>query len=250
MQSLRDKLLAAGVVSKDQADKSKAKEEADKARKAAARHGGGHGSSNSHGGSQARGGGSRPAHAPQERAQRAPPPPRVREESPIEKERRENRERADKQKQIRDLVEAGEVTDRGAGVFHYRTRRKELRRMYLTAPQEQGLQSGDLAIVDRPNGNDRPHALVSREVAEQVLALDEKCIRFWAKSPTESFGFDDDAPTAAEQASSTEATAADEEKVAEVAAEPAESAEAAATAEAAETVEAAQTTEPVEPAAP
>ena len=156
MQSLRDKLLQAGVVTPEQAEKNRADAEAKK----------------------------RPA-----KPAAAPPP-----ESEKDRERRLNRELAEKQKKIRALCDAQEVQDRGEQAFFYRTRKRELRRMYLTPAQVGALEQGELAIVDRPNGNERPHALVPREIAEQVRQLEDRALRFWAKSPTEKYGFEDDPP--------------------------------------------------------
>lgn len=189
MQSLRDKLLQAGVVTPEQADKNKAQQEANERARREARHAKG----------QPR---------PQPKA-----PPKV--ESEKDRERRLNRELADRQKKIRGLCDANEVQDRGEQAFFYRTRKRELRRLYLKPEQLAGLEKGELAIVDRPNGNERPHALVPREIAQQVLELEERAIRFWAKAPGESYGFEDEPASAEEQAGAGEAGTADSENSAE-----------------------------------
>jgi uncharacterized protein YaiL (DUF2058 family) len=160
MQSLRDKLLQAGLVTAEQAEKSRSKPEALK------------------------------------RPPRGPSLP-ARVETDKERERRENRELADKQKKIRALCDAHEVSERGEQTFFFRTRKRELRRLLLKPEQVASLEKGELAVVDRPNGNERPHALVPRDIAEQVLALEPRALRFWAKSPTESFGFEDEPADAA-----------------------------------------------------
>ena len=157
MQSLRDKLLQAGVVTAEQAEQNRAKAQAEKRPK--------------------------PRHEP------AKP---VRVESEKDKERRLNRELADRQKKIRALCDEQEVVERGEQAFYFRTRKRELRRLYLLPAQVAALEKGELAIVDRPNGNDRPHALVPRNTAEQVLALEPRALRFWAKSESEHFGFEDE----------------------------------------------------------
>lgn len=194
MQSLRDKLLQAGVVSPEQAQKNKAQEEAEARRKREARHG-----------------------KPPQQARPAPPP---KVESEKERERRLNRELADRQKKIRALCDTQEVQERGEQAFFYRTRKRELRRLYLKPEQVAALEKGELAVVDRPNGNDRPHALVPRAVAEQVLALEERAIRFWAKGPGESYGFEDEPASAEEQAGAAEAGSADSENTSEPEPEP------------------------------
>jgi len=165
MQSLRDKLLQAGVVSAAEAEASAARAQAEKQAR--------------------RNVGKRSAPAPQR-----PEPDRARE-TDKERERRQNREQAARQKEIRALCDAHGVEDQGDQTFFFRSRRRELRRMHLQAEQVAALERGELAIVDRPNGNERPHALVPRAVAEQVLALEPKAIRFWARAPGESYGFED-----------------------------------------------------------
>ncbi|MBS2031307.1 MAG: DUF2058 family protein [Deltaproteobacteria bacterium] len=173
MQSLRDKLLQAGVVSREQADQSAARAEAERrARK---------------------------------EKKAAPPPPAAPVESEKERERRLNREAANRQKEIRALCDAHGIDTTGEQTFFFRTRKRELRRMHLTPEQVAALEKGELAIVDRPNGNERPYALVPRNVAEQVLALEQKAIRFWAKAPGESYGFEEDdaAPAAAPPSTSS-----------------------------------------------
>ena len=157
MQSLRDKLLQAGLVTKEQVDRAKE-------------------------------GAERKAKPPPRPAQAAPPPPR---ESEKDKERRLNRELADRQKQVRAICDASEIIERGEVAFFFRTRRRELRRMYLLPAQMAALEKGDLAIVDRPNGQDRPHSLIPRAAADQILPLEPRAIRFWARAPGESYGFED-----------------------------------------------------------
>jgi uncharacterized protein YaiL (DUF2058 family) len=189
MQSLRDKLLQAGLVTQEQAERSKQPVRPPKPAP-------------------------RPA-APSKPVRFEPPP-----ESDKDRERRLNRELAAKQQQVRVICDAGEVEERGEQTFFFRTRKRELRRLYLTPEQVKGLETGDLAIVDRPNGQDRPHALVPRAYAESILTLEPKAIRFWARSPTESYGFEEEPPEAA--VDSTEATTA-EATTAEAETKPSES---------------------------
>jgi len=174
MQSLRDKLLQAGVVTREQADQNAARADAERrARK-------------------------------EKKAAPPPPPPAAPVESEKERERRLNREAANRQKEIRALCDAHGIESTGDQTFFFRTRKRELRRMHLTAEQVASLEKGELAIVDRPNGNERPYALVPRNVAEQVLALEQKAVRFWAKGPGESFGFEGEEAAPSTEAPSTE----------------------------------------------
>ena len=173
MQSLKDKLLKAGLVS--DADVKKA--EAPKVRV--------------------------PDSAPEEKlsGHRAPAavrqPPRAAEPreatsrlpkfSPLQGSAAANREASRKQvqldRQIRELVLSGTVAiDDGATPFYYATRKNKLRRLLITEPQAQALQAGTIAIVERPDPGQIEHQLVTAECAEALLKLSDKTVRFFNKA--------------------------------------------------------------------
>jgi len=193
MQSLRDKLLKAGLVSEESAKKA----EAEKAAKPAPRP---PSSSSSGGGFDRRD--ARPPRRddrPPRRDDRGPsasrpPPPRRDEPAPIrvpklpplqgskEAHRLQARKQLELDKQLRDLVHANTVPlDVGATPFDFVTRKNKLRRLEITAEQAKKLELGELAVVERPDPDKIEHALVLPEIAQQMLALSERSVRFLNK---------------------------------------------------------------------
>lgn len=177
MLSLKDKLLKAGLVSEEAAKKADAEKEA--AKKAAQQ--------------RARGPVAASAKAPPPRRESAP----VRFEenrqvpkfAPLPGSKAWNQEEARKQqaldKQLRELVLGAQVTvEPGDRVFHFQTRKGKLRRLELSAAQGALLEEGKLAVVERPDPAQIEHALVPVEVAEKMLALSERAVRFLNKAGT------------------------------------------------------------------
>lgn len=198
LQSLRDKLLQAGLVTQDQAKKA---EEARPAPKAPT-------------GPKA---GNRPQAAERQKSpapRRQQPPAKAlspeeqkkREEDAafrerekmLNRERDENRKRAAEDRRrlegLRDAAEKHEVTERGDEAFHFTTRKKKVQRIYLSADQLQRLETGDLAIIDKPLPAELSFALVTREGAERALALDPKAVRFYNRGFGQTFGFKAEPP--------------------------------------------------------
>jgi len=204
LQSLRDKLLQAGLVTQDQA--KKAEEAKPKAPKAPERP------------RDRDRGQERPRHdrpksarpaaaAPQRPAKElSPEEQKKREEEAafrerermLNRERDENRKRAaEDRKKLEGLLAAAEkheVTERGDEAFHFTTRRKKVQRIYLSAEQLKKLEAGDLAIIDKPLPAELSFALVTREGAERALALDPKAVRFYNRGFGQTFGFKAEAP--------------------------------------------------------
>ena len=186
MQSLRDKLLKAGLVSEDAAKKS----EAEKAERAA----------------------SRPQRAaPPPQSSRPPPREHHRREEPVasripklpplqgskEAHRLNAKKQLELDKQMRELVLANTVpTDVGATPFYFVTRKNKLRRLELTEQQAKKLEQGELAVVERPDPDKIEHALVLPAIAEQLLALSPRAVRFLNKEGAK-VGFLTDAEIAA-----------------------------------------------------
>jgi|CXWL01.1.fsa_nt_gi uncharacterized protein YaiL (DUF2058 family) len=179
MLSLKDKLLKAGLVSEEQAQKVEAEKAS--AQKAAAE---------------------RAASRPQPAAARQPHAPRRREMrdevstpvearnvpkfAPLPGSKAWNQEEARKQqaldRQLRELVLAAQVAmEPGDRVFHFQTRKGKLRRLDLSAAQATLLEEGKLAVVERPDPAQIEHALIPVEVAEKMLALSERSVRFLNK---------------------------------------------------------------------
>jgi uncharacterized protein YaiL (DUF2058 family) len=185
MQNLRDKLLKAGLVSKEQTEKvaeepkpSRAAPRRDE-RPPAREH-------REH----------REHRGPPREHHRAPPP---RTESSIPKlpplpgskahqriEARKQRELDDK---LRDLVQNNQIpTEPGASTFYFVTRKGRLRRLEVSEAQAKQLEEGKLAVVERQEPAQIEHSLVLPEIAEKMLALFPKSVRFLNK-PGAAVGF-------------------------------------------------------------
>lgn len=197
MQSLRDKLLKAGLVSEDAAKKAEAEKAARPApearearrdgpprrddrpprREERPRHDDRPRRDDRPRDDRPRGGSFRP-----ERAVGAPVP----KLPPLAGSKEANRQAARKQleqdRAIRELVLANTVpVEPGATAFYFVTRKNKLRRLELTAEQAQKLEKGELAVVERPDPDKIEHALVVPAIAEQLLALSERAVRFLAR---------------------------------------------------------------------
>ena len=72
----------------------------------------------------------------------------------------------------------------GATPFYFVTRKNKLRRLELTPEQAKRLESGELAVVERPDPDKIEHALVSPAIAEELLKLSERAVRFLNKEGT------------------------------------------------------------------
>lgn len=185
MQSLKDKLLKAGLVTEEsanraEAEKSEARKQAQMQRSEPSR--------------------SRPPTS--ERSGRNDGSPRRHESRSDSHERRElrvpklpplpgskeaNRQASRKQleidRKIREIVLATQVTyERGETPFYFVTRKNRLRRLELTAELARKLETGELAVVERPDPDKIDHSLVPPSAAEQILALSAKAVRFLNKA--------------------------------------------------------------------
>lgn len=82
-------------------------------------------------------------------------------------------------RKLRDRVLATQVQlEPGATTFHFVTRKNKLRRLELTEAQAKLLQDGKLAVVERPDPDKIEHALVPPEVALELKALSPRTVRF------------------------------------------------------------------------
>lgn len=132
-----------------------------------------------------------------------------------------NRQAARKQleldKQLRELVLANAVAvEAGATTFYFVTRKNKLRRLELTDAQKAKLESGELAVVERPDPDKIEHALVPAAIAEQMKALSERAVRFLNKEGAKvGFLSDDEINARANEADASEAPDAPAEANAE-----------------------------------
>lgn len=175
MQSLKDKLLKAGLVSEDAAKKAETQAPAPRQHQA------------------------RPP--PPARTQARPRPPPLSEPAPSRLPRfaplpgsaAAAREASKKQleldRKIREKVMASQVLiDDGATPFYFVTRKNKLRRLTLTQPQADRIRTGELAIVERPDPDKIDYALVPPEVAKELMQLSSKTVRF-LNAGADSVGF-------------------------------------------------------------
>ncbi|MHB8878000.1 MAG: DUF2058 family protein [Myxococcaceae bacterium] len=197
MQNLRDKLLKAGLVSKEQ---SKEAEEAANRPKAAPR---------------------RVESSPrrQQREPRDVPAFDIPKLPPLPGSKAYHRLEALKQRELddklRELVLTTEVPlELGLHPFHFVTRKGRLRRLDLSEAQAKALEEGKLAVVERQEPGQIEHALVPPEIAERMMALFPKSVRFLAKAGA-AVGFLTEEELRAHQAS--EASAGPEESTAQAA---------------------------------
>jgi len=188
LQSLREKLLQAGLIDEEQAKRAEAEAAAERRRAAQKRRE-----------SSPRSG------RPKEEARKAQPlteeERRAREEElafrqrqrELEREREENRRRAQEDRKrmeaLRAIAEKHEITERGDEPFFFVSRKKKLLRMYLTRAQIEALERGELAIIDKPTPAELVQALVPRAAAEEALTVDPRAIRFYNRGNGETYGF-------------------------------------------------------------
>lgn len=188
LQSLREKLLQAGLIDEEQAKRAEAEAAAERRRAAQKRRE-----------SSPRSG------RPKEEARKAQPlteeERRAREEElafrqrqrELKREREENRRRAQEDRKrmeaLRAIAEKHEITERGDEPFFFVSRKKKLLRMYLTRAQIEALERGELAIIDKPTPAELVQALVPRAAAEEALAVDPRAIRFYNRGNGETYGF-------------------------------------------------------------
>lgn len=212
MQSLRDKLMKAGLVSEADAKRAEAEKKAPPPRAARAPE-------------------RRDARPPRNDESRIPKLP------PLAGSKEANRQLARQQletdRAIREKVLAGQVAlEPGATVFYFVTRKNKLRRLELSEAQAKLLQDGQLAVVERPDPDKIEHALVPPQVAEELLALSQKAVRFLNKAGAQvGFLSDEEIHQRATEADAPESDApeGDTNEPAPDAAEPAPAADSAAT---------------------
>jgi hypothetical protein len=223
VQNLRDKLLKAGLVTAEQAEK------ADKTAPPAPRPEGRR---------------ERPAPAgkasgplmvarlqPLASVPKLPPLAGSKASQRLEAKRQQEQDR-----RLREKVLAAQVVvDPGERTFYFVTRKNRLRRLELSDAQAEALEQGRLAVVERPDPAQIEHALVPAELALELVSEFPKAVRF-LNAPGSPVGFLSDeevkARAAAEAAETPEERAAadapeTEEQRAEDAADSAEATAAA-----------------------
>lgn len=184
MQSLRDKLLKAGLVSEEAAKKAESEKKAPPKSSAPPR---------------------RDDRPPPRRDDRPPPrrddrPFTPREDTsrlpkfaPLPGSKEAHRLQAKKQlesdRNLRERVLATQVAkETGDTPFYFVTRKNKLRRLELSAEQAKKLETGELAVVERPDPDQIEHALIPADVARELLPNHPKAVRF-LNAPGAAVGF-------------------------------------------------------------
>ncbi|MBL8919508.1 MAG: DUF2058 family protein [Myxococcaceae bacterium] len=165
MQSLRDKLLKAGLVTEDAAKKAETEKHAPPPKR----------------------------REPRDGPQRPRPEPALPKFAPLPGSKEAHRQLAKKQleadRELRERVLAAQVERQaGATPFYFVTRKNKLRRLELTEEQAKALEGGALAVVERPDPDQIEHALVPAAVARELLTQFPKAVRF-LNTPGAAVGF-------------------------------------------------------------
>jgi uncharacterized protein YaiL (DUF2058 family) len=143
MQSLKDKLLKAGLVTEQYAARASASPKESNARKEAP-------------------------------IPKLPPLPG----SPAA-QRQQSQKQLELDRQIRaKVLETQVAVEAGAQAFYFVTRKGKARRLDLSEAQAKQLEAGELAVVERPDPGSIEHALVPAKVALELKGLSEKVVRF------------------------------------------------------------------------
>lgn len=175
MQNLRDKLLQAGLVKPEDAQRAEtAKAAAQRPRNEVAPPPRRNGSS----GPRHNGGPGPVASRPPVRELAIPKLP------PLPGSKAHQRIEAQKQReidaQLRELVLTAQVpVERGEKTFFFVTRKGKLRRLELSEAQAKLLEEGKLAVVERQEPAQIEHSLVPPETAAKMFVLLPKAVRFF-----------------------------------------------------------------------
>jgi uncharacterized protein YaiL (DUF2058 family) len=171
MQSLKDKLLKAGLVTEEAAKKAEADKVAAAQRPPRRDE------------RPRRDDGPRAEHRPSRPERDEPASARLPKFAPLPGSKEASRQQAKKQleldRTIREKVLATQVAKAaGETTFYFVTRKNKLRRLELSAEQAAALEGGTLAVVERPDPDQIEHALVPADVARELMALHPKVVRF------------------------------------------------------------------------
>lgn len=113
-------------------------------------------------------------------------------------QRKESLRQLELDRTVRQWVHASQVpVETGERAFFFMTRKGKLRRWELSEQQARLLETGQLAVVERPEPGGIEHSLVPAETAEKIVALSIKSVRFYNRKGS-PIGFLSDAPPAGE----------------------------------------------------
>ena len=94
-------------------------------------------------------------------------------------QRQQSQKQLELDRQIRSRVTETQVAvEAGAQAFYFVTRKGKARRLDLSEAQAKKLEAGELAVVERPDPGQIEHALVPAAVALELKELSDKVVRF------------------------------------------------------------------------
>ena len=201
MQSLREKLLKAGLISEDQVD---TQSDTSRARNKPTQR---NAPADVEGRNRREQAARRPR-AESERPARSAPIPKL---PPLavpnnkELQRLEAKKQLELERRVRELVVSTEL-ERQAGeqTFYFVTRKNRLRRMELTNELARRLEAGELAVVERPEPDRIEHSIVPASTADRILELSSRAVRFYNRKDA-PVGFLSDEELARRQRAEAEA---------------------------------------------
>jgi uncharacterized protein YaiL (DUF2058 family) len=168
MQSLRNQLLRAGVITKEQ--NRQVEQEARRERK---KHKKGHAEE----AVQAQ---QRQAYEVRLEAQRAAD----RQRSAVQHAELEAR---DKYLQLQHIIDYWQVPAEPAGTrrWYFPTRSNTIKYLYVSEPTAAQLSRGTLAIVENPQERDMSYVLIDHEAAALIAQIDAQYVRFYNEEPAD-----------------------------------------------------------------
>jgi uncharacterized protein YaiL (DUF2058 family) len=168
MQSLRNQLLRAGVITKEQ--NRQVEQEARRERK---KHQKGHAEE----AVQAQ---QRQTYEARLETQRAAD----RHRSAVQRAELEARE---KYLQLRHIIDYWQVPEEPAGTrrWYFPTRSNTIKYLYVSEPTAAQLSRGALAIVEHPEARDTSYVLIDHEAAALITRIDAQYVRFYNEEPAD-----------------------------------------------------------------
>jgi hypothetical protein len=95
-------------------------------------------------------------------------------------QRLEAKKQVETDRQMRELVVSTQVTvEPGEHTFYFVTRKNRLRRLEMTPELASRLESGELAVVERPEPAQIEHSVVPAETALKLVELSPRAVRFF-----------------------------------------------------------------------
>jgi uncharacterized protein YaiL (DUF2058 family) len=166
MQNLRDQLLRAGMISKDQKRQTEQQKRQERKQQKLGQH------------EEIMQAQQRQAYEAKLEAQRAADQERAAAQRALQEMR-------EKRLQIRHIIDYWRVSAASPGDrrWYFTTRQNTIKCLYVSPPIATQLGKGDLAIVEYPEATDLPYVLIDHEAAELIARVDPVYVRFYNTEP-------------------------------------------------------------------